>query len=595
MNRKETGFAALLVGLVAAGCGGGGQQGADAADVAGAADGAADGGAPAKSDGASDLALDGPPKPPPVTSDGGRLVVPGAASLIGSGPDSCTNQVPPAGDRWCGFARATSTPGVQELWVIDATQAAKGVAIACDGSDTSCVRLSTSVFRDPTKGFANSRFTGDTLTYEEATATSVFTSPFLGPIYAWRPGWSGPRALTTVSGVYCAGHARSDSAFCFENPLGDGVTTPLTIELHAGHLSDAAGSTLPTIDTIILSVGTDPVGATPKFQFGLSPDGSYVVWSTRPTPTGVETLEALKVGADESLKLMVAADVSQWAIAPDGSQWYWLAGYNYDVTGAPAGTLQAASFPDGAGVTTVAPNVGEFSLVGGAGLWFRANVTAQVGSLDWMADRGAPAAVTTVDTNVLVVFDETQDGAGFVYAKNFTTLSPVTDSAGGASQPFNLVDLYLGSGTGATPCTLADAPTAFQGALLPSGSGVVWERFNQGTGDTEGLETMAKSCTSTQFAARLRKVSPVMDQGLVYLDDSDPAADESTLRYAPIGEGTPGMGTQLQTRAASVFAVLLPALPAVVYTVGAHTPSDGLYINAALPFTAASAPPAPSP
>jgi hypothetical protein len=319
------------------------------------------------------------------------------------------------------------------------------------------------------------------------------------------------------------------------------------------------------------------------------------VWSTRPTPTGVETLEALKVGADESLKLMVAADVSQWAIAPDGSQWYWLAGYNYDVTGAPAGTLQAASFPDGAGVTTVAPNVGEFSLVGGAGLWFRANVTAQVGSLDWMADRGAPAAVMTVDTNVLVVFDETQDGAGFVYAKNFTTLSPVTDSAGGASQPFNLVDLYLGSGTGATPCTLADAPTAFQGALLPSGSGVVWERFNQGTGDTEGLETRAKSCTSTQFAARLRKVSPVMDQGLVYLDDSDPAADESTLRYAPIGEGTPGMGTQLQTRAASVFAVLLPALPAVVYTVGAHTPSDGLYINAALPFTAASAPPAPSP
>jgi hypothetical protein len=40
----------------------------------------------------------------------------------------------------------------------------------------------------------------------------------------------------------------------------------------------------------------------------------------------------------------------------------------------------------------------------------------------------------------------------------------------------------------------------------------------------------------------------------------------------------------VQTRADPVFAPLLPALPAVVYTVNAGGNTDGLYINAALPF-----------
>jgi hypothetical protein len=594
MNRKATRFAALLGSLIA-GCGGGNSGVADASGDADAADaglGSSDADAGNDSDTGSDGA-DAAPKPAPVASPGSRLVVPGAATLIGSGPDSCTNQVPSTGDRWCGFGRPAGAMGAQELWVLNATKAAAGVAITCDGTDDNCLRLATSLFKDPSKGFADSRFTGDTLIYEDSAGASVFTSPFLGLIHAWRPGWTSGRTLTTSTGVYCTGQARSDSALCFDNPVGDVMTTPLTADLHAGQLVDQSGPTLPTIDTIIMAVSSDPLGAPPRFQFDLSPDGAYVVWSTRPTPTGVETLKAQKVG--DGQPMVVAADVSQWAMSPDGLSWSWLAGYNYDITGAPSGTLQVAAFPDGSGPTTLAQQVGEYAVVGNKGLWFRANVAEQVGALDWMADRAAPAALTTVDTNVLAIFDQVPDpsgaGARFVYAKRFTTLSAVTNTAPDRSPSFDLVDLYLGSATGAAPCVLAETPTAFGGALLPSGSAVIWQRHNEDTGETEGVATTAASCASTVFATSLRKVSLVADQGIIYLDDPDPAADEATLRYARIMDGALVTGTQLQTRAESVFAPLLPAISAVLYTVVTGTEADGLYVNATLPFTTTAAAP----
>ena len=68
----------------------------------------------------------------------------------------------------------------------------------------------------------------------------------------------------------------------------------------------------------------------------------------------IETLHAQEL-ADGAPALVVASDVSQWAPSPDGLAWYWLAGYNYDVLGAPAGTLRTAAFPDGSSATTSRP------------------------------------------------------------------------------------------------------------------------------------------------------------------------------------------------------------------------------------------------
>jgi hypothetical protein len=593
MNRKAMGFAALLVGPLATGCGSGGQQAPEASVKFDAAVDAAVGDTTsADTTSGSDGEPDTSAKPLPMASAGSHLIVAGPAALIGRGSDSCTNQFPPIGDRWCGFARPASIPGFSELWVINATQAAAGVAIKCDTTDANCIRLSGSLFNDAAHGFAGSGFNGDTLIYEETTIPLASTSPFIGVIYAWRPGWTGGRKLTTSSGLFCNGQARSDSAYCFDNPQGDGMTAPLTIDLHAGHLSDPGGPTLPMIDTLIMAVGSDPVGATPAYQFGMSPDGAYVVWSARPTPSGVETLEAQKIGDDNSRRMLVAEDVSQWGMSPDGLAWYWLKGYNYDVTGAPSGTLQAATFPDGSGATTLATGVGNFSIVGDNGLSFRANVTDQVGTLMWMANRGAPADVTTVDTKVLVVFDQSRDGTTLVYSKKFTTLSSETTGTSDTSTRFDLVDLYVGFSTGAAPCVLAATPTAFQGSILPSGSAAVWERFNQVTGEMEGLDTTVSSCTSAEFTASLRNLLPVSDQGYIYLDDTDASADESTLRYAQVtGGALVAPGAPIQTRAASVFAPLLPALSAVMYTVGTMTSADGLYINTALPFAASAAAP----
>src|SRR5579862_9761753 len=80
------------------------------------------------------------------------LAVGGAIALVGSGPDTCTNQVPASTDRWCGFAKS-SVLGTFELWVIDVTKVAAGVPVKCDGTDTSCLRLAD-IYSDPTSGFA---------------------------------------------------------------------------------------------------------------------------------------------------------------------------------------------------------------------------------------------------------------------------------------------------------------------------------------------------------------------------------------------------------------------------------------------------------
>src|SRR5262249_9934810 len=91
MNRRRTG--ALIIGIAVAGCGGGRQKYPDAT-VFGDGSSHVDAGAVDRS------------QPPPTPGPGSKLIVPGNAFLVGAGPNSCTNQVPAPGDRWCAFAMA---------------------------------------------------------------------------------------------------------------------------------------------------------------------------------------------------------------------------------------------------------------------------------------------------------------------------------------------------------------------------------------------------------------------------------------------------------------------------------------------------------
>jgi hypothetical protein len=561
---------AALVALGALACSGGGRP-KDAGAPADALDAAGVGDAPGPSD-TSDAgdALDATPKPPPVASVDSRLVVPGDATLVGHGADSCTNAPGATGDRWCAFARPDGS--VFELWVLNVTKAAMGAAIVCDGSDPSCLRLSQRLFKSRAAGYSDAGFNGDTLIYGETLDSGVSGTPFVGTLYGWRPGLPAGRALTSDVGIACVGHARSEAVLCFENRLGDGLVEDLTVDLLAGQLGSVAADGLPKMDTLVLTSTTDAPGAPLRAGFDLSPDGSTVAWSTRTKADPVETLHAAAI-AGTGAPLVVARDVSRWAIAPDGAAWDWLAGYNYDVTGAPAGTLQTAPFPMGT-ATPLASGVGDFGDVD-AGLWLRTDVAAEVGTLRWMPDRRSPDVVTTVDTKVLAVLDHAGDGASFLYAKTFVPTRPAPQATTTVTP--QLVDLTVGApGTG-PGCVVSATAVALNAAFAPRGDVVVWERYDMATGTSQGLATTLSSCATATFATRLGGLVPAPEAGYLFLDDADPASGEGTLRYARVVNGGFIVAdAPLQTRAAPVFAPLPGSV--VAYTVATGTTADGLYV-----------------
>jgi hypothetical protein len=569
-------FVGCVVGLVGAGCGGGPGRARD-----GSSDGEVGGDAPPEEAQASDAGgaagdgatADAAPKPPPVAAEGSRHVVPGAAFLVGHGLDSCTNASAPGGDRWCAFARPAGD--YNELWVLDVTKAAAG-GVACDGSDASCLRLSTRLYENRATGYGDHGFDGDTLIYGETTDRGAATSPFLGVIWAWRPGWPSGRSLTSSAGLFCMGHPASDAALCFDNRKGDGMIVDLTVDLLAGHLPAAGQSGLPRMDALLLVTPTDAPGAPARWRADLSPDGQYVAWSTRSPTSTVETLHAFQLGT-KSEPVVVAQDVSQWAISPDGAAWTWLAGYNYDVTGAPAGTLELAAFPGAGGRATLATAVGDFGAIGASGLWLRANVTAEVGELRVLADRLAPTNVATIDTKVLTVLDHTADGSRFLYAKTYaqTRLPPATTGA----PPPTVLDLYV-RGAGGAPCVVSGVPAALEAAFAPGGDLVVWSLLDAATGGAVGVATGVSSCQSKVFAAHLGGLVPVGDAAIATLEDPDDATREATLRYARVVNGALGPSLLVETRAARVVAAVASDPPALAFTVSAGGPEDGLYLYA---------------
>ena len=581
MNRNARSLALLLVGsgsvVAAVGCGGGGAKG-DGGDGKVYAD------ATVKLDTASDKngtagggGSDAGPAGPPAIGTGSKLIVAGSIDLIGSGTDTCTNQVPPSGDRWCGFAKLSSDLMNYELWVVDVTKAAQGVTVQCASNiaDPNCHRLSTGLYVDPSNGFRVHGFDGDTLTYSEVPSMSA--NGFLGNIFAWRPGWAAPRNLTGNSGFVCNGNALTNAAVCIQNPVLDPTGQFVQEELHAGFLDDV-GTPLPLIDTIILVASADAQGVQ-KWSARLSPDGQSIAWSTRTTDTGTEDLKWQKLG-DATSRVSVASDVSQWTISSDSQRWLWLKSYNYASSGAPSGTLQAAPYPAGTPPVTIASGVGDFDEAG-VGVQYRTQVTTDtgVGSLLVATDRDMPASAAMLDSNVAFVFGASKDGKSVAYTKMV--------ASDGQGNVF-LFDLYVGS-PGTMPCVLTSMPTAFIPPTFIGGSSLVaWGQFTQLTNEVSGVATSMPACQTRKFAGDIYDWTAIGDEGLVYLDtlDPDPAVNEATLRYGKIAQGTlPPLGTPVQVRAGLSFATLLPALDAVVYTITTSTSADGLYVNATLPFT----------
>jgi hypothetical protein len=517
---------------------------------------------------------------PPSVGTGSKLIVGGSVNLIGSGSDSCTNQVPPSADRWCGFARLSSDLVDYELWVVNVTKAAQGATVMCSPSaaDPNCVRLSTGLYVDPTNGFRIHGFDGDTLTFSEVPSASA--GGFLGNIFGWRPGWAAPHNLTGNRGLVCNGHAKGKAAVCLVNPAPDATQTFVhTAELRAGILDDA-GTALPLIDTIIvLASAAEGQNNVQKWSARLSPDGTAVAWSTRTSDMSTEDLHVQSL-VDQT-KTDVAQDVSQWDISADMKKWYWLKSYNYGSTGAPSGTLQSATYPSGATPLTLGTGVGDFNQAG-TGIFYRTQVATDTGAGNLLLtpNRDAPATVAMIDSKVQFVFGATDDASSVTYTKN-------VQNPPGTS--IFLFDLYVGNSAGKMPCTLTAQPTAFMPPIfLGGGSLVSWGRVNTLTNAIEGVATTLSTCATRKFASDIFDWQAIGDEGLVYLDDinPDPAINEASLRYGKIAQGVlPSPGMVIQSRAGLAFSALLPALDAVVYTIDTGTAVDGLYVNATLPFT----------
>jgi hypothetical protein len=582
MNRKVLGIASFLVGSTLAACGGGGTKYPDATvlpdatpDTAKPADGAAGTG--------GGLA-------PPMAAATSKLIVPAGATLVGSGNTACTNQEPAPGDRWCAFTRPGTTLGFNELWVINVTKAAAAAttpnapAVKCDTTDANCLRLSTGLYEDLDAGFSLNEFNGDTLIYYEEPSRAQ--DGFVGVVRAWRPGWAGGRKLTSDAGIACAGHQTSAAVLCIENIFVDAAQTMQTIDLHAGILTEGTGGLVPKVDTVLSRAMIDPEGVQ-KWHVDLSPDGASVGWSSRATPTGPEILKVQRIGDDASRKT-VATDVSEWSISRDGARWLWLSKFNYSTTGAPSGTLQSAAFPDGSDVKVLAETVGEFASTGAKSVLFRSKMKDFSGDLLLMPDRDAPATVSMLDQGVAFVFDFSKDAGRVVYTKNVELLETFG---------VTVFDLHAVANDGKRPCVMAATPIGFlQPDLITSGEVSAWGRLNSVTGEVEGVYSNLTTCMTKKYANEILSWTPIASEGYVYLDELslDQTLNEATLRYAKLDQGMlPAKGTAIQTRAQFRYATLLPTLPAVVYEVSSGAGTDGLYINASLPFTTSPIVPPP--
>jgi hypothetical protein len=581
-------IAAAALALATAGCGGGGAAAPDAgtagrdgaaagssgsagtggnAGMGGAAGTGGKAGSTGGGAGTGGLAGTGGASGPPGSSIK-KLVAGQGVALVGSGEDSCTNLPGAKADRWCAFLRDGTT--ALELWVVNATALASGAAVTCDGTSPACVRLSQTIFYDPDFGGTQiHHFYGDTLIYyADASPTAA---SFSGTIWAWQPGWTTGRKLTSAIGNDCTASKRGDAIACIQGSA-EIVAGELSVELLAGRPPLTANAPLPTLERIVVASINDPPNVQ-KWQLAFSDDGAYVAWSARDKAASPETLKVQKL-EDAGSRKTVATDVSRWQMTPDGKSWLWLRTFNYDAA-APSGTLETAPFPAGTPTTALGTGVAMYQGFGDGSILFQ---TATGGELRRMPNPATPAATQLLDSAILGVLDFSTDGATVVYAKDIDNIG--------------LIDIWARAVTASAPCAVAGPSQALQTVtMFNKGGTVLWARLDPGTGDLQGMATVVNGCKSTPFANNVLRWIPAGDDALTILDDTSPADQEdSTLRYSRAVNGVlPAQGTLVQTHVMAVYGPLLPTLPVALYT-SATQATAGLYAYIGPPLVGTTAP-----
>jgi hypothetical protein len=209
------------------------------------------------------------------------------------------------------------------------------------------------------------RFEGDTLVFHADQAPGA-REPYQGAVFAWRPGWTAPRQITSGGGMQCHVEHRSLAAFCLDSAVA--TRDPLfpfdrprlrEFDLTAGTLDSAAGGPLATVAHIKIE-GNDQA-----FRARFSADGAYLAYSVVPSPAGSESLYVIKTAdAGKAPPALVLADVAEWEIAHDDQKLYFLKGYDRRLGEQATGTLTLADFPSGANPVDLRQQVLWFGLLG---------------------------------------------------------------------------------------------------------------------------------------------------------------------------------------------------------------------------------------
>ena len=211
-----------------------------------------------------------------------------------------------------------------------------------------CVLLDDDLYSGKPKGGPSyptaSRFFGDTLIYY-ARATSKPTDPHVGPGLRLASGLGVRQAgQRHQRRVLCGGYARSQAIYCLEN-LTPPEAEVLQVDISAGTV---------TTGTKIVSKVTPFRGANGDSQWGLefTDDGEYFAYSTGGVDTSEpETLHVMKTAGDRHPRRRQDRRhaISRWTIYGKGAnrKWVYLNDFNYNIAGAPSGTLSVRDFPIG--------------------------------------------------------------------------------------------------------------------------------------------------------------------------------------------------------------------------------------------------------
>lgn len=482
----------------------------------------------------------------PAGEGGGVRVFSGSAATLSTNR-SCTKEEGAQGDRWCVFV-GLSSAGEPNLFAVNVSQVIAGVPVSCDTPDANCLVL-TEFVAGSSADFHPTFFAGDTLVYYDKALTA----------YVWRPGMEAGRLLASRDGThdiaFCTPAAQGTAVACLAIPFEQPDDSLIAAELYAGSADGESEPLLAPVDSVIAAT-TEDTDRVHRFGFGPLSNG-YIAWSSREEPGGPEFLELQRVGDPDS-RIAVATDVHDWSISGDGSNWLWVRAANE----LGIGTLQIASFPDGAYPTDVIGGVFDYRVNDRGSVVVLNDVRAIISVPDPL---GAPDEHVLIDSEVgsLVEFSDQGDIA---YAKRFV--------GSGVN------DLLVSRFDGSRSCVLDATASAALGSVhfSPEAGTVLWARAS--TTGFDAYHSRPSDCGTEALASDVNVLGWIGRGHAIFVDEVDAARSSGSLRFRKVGINGrvhPDPPTLIAENV-DTYATWGPDL--LLYTISAGTEQDGAYVRA---------------